>query len=101
MDPSGRGPYSDWRWRRHLECFPDRLLIGKRARLDLYYAIRRSLGDSKKFENNWDDMHYAITASYTGHLATHDAGLVRAAEIIAPNLRVFPAPTWIEETEGA
>jgi hypothetical protein len=86
----GRGEYGDWRWRKHLECFPDRLLIARRARLDLYYAIRRSLGDSRKFENNWDDIHYAIAASYTGHLATHDGGLATAAEIIAPGLFIFP-----------
>jgi hypothetical protein len=86
---SGQGRYGDWRWRRHLERFPDRLLIAKRARLDFYFALRRSLGDSRKFENNWDDIHYAISASYTGHLATHDAGLARAAEILAPGLRIY------------
>lgn len=86
----GRGPYGDWRWRRHFGCFPDRLLIARRVRLDFYYAIRRASGDSKKFENNWDDIHYAIAASYTGHLAPHDSGLATAAEIIAPGLRMFP-----------
>lgn len=90
VHPAGRGEYGDWRWRRHLTVFPDRLLIARRVRLDLYYAIRRSLGDSRKFENNWDDIHYAIAASYTGHLATHDGGLATAAEILAPGLRVFP-----------
>jgi hypothetical protein len=82
--------YGDWRWRRLLSAFPDKLLIARTARLDLYYAIRRALGDSKKFENNWDDKHYALCASYTGHLVTHDAGLRTAAEIIAPGIRLFP-----------
>jgi hypothetical protein len=99
VHPEGRGEYGDWRWRRHLECFPDRLLIARSARLELYYAIRRSLGDSRKFENNWDDKHYAIAASYTGHLATHDGGLMTAAEIIAPGLRICPRASSCSHSE--
>jgi hypothetical protein len=87
----GKGPYGDRRWRRHFDSFPDRLLIARYARLELYYLIRRTLGDSHKFENNWDDMFYAIAASYTGHIATHDKGLIKACNILSPGVRVFPS----------
>lgn len=85
---SGKGPIHDWRWRRHLEGFPDRLIVAKLARLELYYGIRRTLGDTRKFENNYEDMHYAIAASYTGHIATSDERLIRVCELLAPGLRV-------------
>jgi hypothetical protein len=87
----GEGPYGDRCWRRHLDEFPDRLLIGRYARLQLYYLIRRTLGDSRKFENNWDDMFYAIAASYSGHIATHDKRLIKACNILSPGVRVFPS----------
>lgn len=95
---SGKGRYGDRCWRKHLQSFPDRLLIARRARLELYYAIRRSLGDSRKFENNWDDIHYAIAASYTGHIATHDQGLIRACEILSPGIRRFPRDSIDQDT---
>jgi hypothetical protein len=86
---SGNGEYGDWRWRRHFQGFPDRLFIARFARLNIYYAYRRSLGDRRKFENNWDDMYYALAASYTGHIATSDNGLITATGIIAPGMRVI------------
>jgi hypothetical protein len=89
ISKSGNGPIRDWRWRRYLEGFPDRLIVAKFARLQLYYSIRRTLGDARKFENNYEDMHYAIAASYTGHIATSDTRLIRACELLAPGVRVF------------
>ena len=49
-------------------------------------------GSGHTFENDYDDAHYAFLASYTGHLATYDQGLMRLVGAIFP--RMVARPHW-------
>jgi len=50
--------------------------------------MRRALGDTRKFENNWDDAQYGFLASYTGHLATGDKGLIKMVGLVFPGIHI-------------
>jgi hypothetical protein len=80
-------------WREYLARFPDDLAIGVWARIIAYYQYRRAVGDKDKFENNWDDAHYAFLARFTGYIATDDKRLIRLCRLIWPDVKVVnPVP---------
>lgn len=76
-------------WEPALNCFPDRLAIGRWTRIILWYMMQRSIGATKDFANNWDDAHHAHLASYTGSILTKDAKLVRLIKAVFPYVRVY------------
>jgi hypothetical protein len=82
---------SRWRkeWRRYLDDDANRFAIIRWARFLAWYCVKRAEGQTKKFENNFDDIHYGLLASYTGHLGTNDKGLQEATVAIFPGLRVI------------
>ena len=86
------GRYRSEPWQRQLKAFPDRCAAGRWARLILWYFVKWAVGETSKFKNNWDDMHYALVASYTGHLATHDKGLAEAMAVVFPDCAVRTSP---------
>lgn len=67
---------------------PNRIALIRWSRFVAWYCLRRAEGLRVKFENNFDDAHYGLLASYTGHLGTDDKGLVEAATTIFPGIRV-------------
>lgn len=69
----------------------DSLPVSRFARILMWYLLSRMCGARQKFENNADDAHYLLLASYTGHLATHDKALRNAARNLFPNMRLWPA----------
>lgn len=75
-------------WTPLINRHPMRYAIGRWGRILLYYATRRLKGEKKKFDNNFDDAQYLFLASYTGHLVTSDQGLIRAARVCFPSLKV-------------
>lgn len=77
-------------WRRTLSVFPDRAAIGRWTRLVMWYALQHAIGRTKRFENNFDDAHYAFMASYCLYLVTADLGLTRAVQALFPKVRVVP-----------
>ena len=81
---------SRWRkeWRRYLNDDPNRFAIIRWARFLAWYCVKRAEGQTNKFENNFDDIHYGLLASYTGHLGTNDKGLAEATLAIFPKMRV-------------
>jgi hypothetical protein len=86
MDAMAR--YNSEPWKRALIGFPDRFAIGRWSRLLLWYMMAWVRKQRRDFENNWDDMHYAFVASYTGHLATRDRGMREAVTALFPNCRI-------------
>jgi len=79
-----------WRkeWRRYVDDDPHRFAVIRWARFLAWYFVKRAEGQTHKFANNFDDAHYGLLASYTGHLGTDDRGLEEAALAIFPSLRV-------------
>jgi hypothetical protein len=55
----------------------------------VWYCLKCAEGQTFKYENNFDDAHYGLLASYAGHLGTDDKGLAEAAAAIFPGLRVI------------
>jgi hypothetical protein len=80
-----------WRreWRRQVDNDPNRFAVVRWARFVAWYCLRRAEGHTRKYENNFDDAHYGLLASYAGHLGTADKGLREAATTIFPKLRVL------------
>lgn len=78
--------YSSEPWVRALAKFPDEKAVGRWARIVAYTHLRRTCGRPKKFENNWDDAHYAFLASYAGRLATRDNPLIAMVQTIFPHV---------------
>ena len=80
-----------WRreWRQYVNDDPHHFAIIRWARFLAWYFVKRAEGQTQKFANNFDDVHYGFLASYTGHLGTHDRGLEEAARAIFPSIRVF------------
>jgi hypothetical protein len=81
--------YNSEAWHGALSEFPDRRAVGRWSRLMLWYVMCRAAGENSR--NNWEDAHYAFIASYTGHVATEDAGLREAVEACFPNVRLRPS----------
>ena len=73
-----------WEWRRYLNEDTPHFAILRWARFLAWYFVKRADGQTKKFANNFDDAHYGLLASYTGHLGTNDRGLEEAARAIFP-----------------
>lgn len=83
--------HSRWRpeWTSTLERYPNRFAVVRWARFVGWYCMRRILGETAGFENNFDDATYGLLASHTGHLGTNDRGLQRTALAIFPGLRIL------------
>ena len=83
-------PGIPWRreWRQRAEANANRFAVIRWLRFFLWYCLKRIDGQTRKFENNFDDAQYGLLASYTGHLGTDDHGLRDAAQAIFPGLRV-------------
>lgn len=99
-DPSPiRTPISKWdshltakTWAPLIGDFPDRPALCRWWRIINYYNIMYSLGETADFENNWEDAHYAFTASYVGRFATNDHRLIQMMERIFPAVEIFSSP---------
>lgn len=78
-------------WREHVLKDVNRYARARWIRINFWYAMNFSQGRRSKFENNYDDAVYALLASYTGHLATHDRRLRQMTSDLFPGLRVLPA----------
>jgi hypothetical protein len=79
-----------WRkeWRRYVNEDPHRFAVIRWARFLAWYFVKRAEGQTHRFANNFDDIHYGLLASYTGHLGTDDRGLEEATLAIFPSLRI-------------
>ena len=81
------------RWRAHWRPLavadPNLIALIRWARFVAWYCVRRAEGQQNKYENNFDDAHYGLLGSYTGHLGTHDKGLAEATTSIFPGVRVL------------
>jgi len=74
--------------------FPDRFAFTRWLRILLFYCLVRSqlLEGSKKdlgLHNASEDAEYLLLASFTGHIATADKLLQRAARVIVPGIRIY------------
>lgn len=76
-------------WWPILVTNPHRLAIYRWSKLEAFYSTQYADGHTRKFENNFDDIHYALLATYTGHLGTDDKGLIEAVTTAFPGLRVI------------
>lgn len=73
--------YSTPKWKAVLREFPDRSAVGKWLRLVWWYTMHRAGAPGERIErygNNFDDLHYAFAALYTGRIWTSDTGLRKA-----------------------
>jgi len=75
-------------WRNALAVFPDIHAAGKFIRLLLWSALRRVVKPKANLINDWDDIHYVFLASYSGHIATADRGVMEMAQAIFPDVSV-------------
>jgi hypothetical protein len=80
-----------WRpeWRQQVEADPNRFAVVRWARFVAWYCLKRGEGQTYKYKNNFDDAHYGLLASYTGHLGTGDKGLQLVSRTIFPDLRII------------
>jgi hypothetical protein len=76
-------------WTISLVDDPNRFAVARWARFVGWYCMRHIVGQTVKFENNFDDATYGLLASYTGHLGTNDRGLQQAAQAIFPGIRIL------------
>lgn len=76
-------------WSLLIGEFPDQPAICKWWRIINYYSIMHSLGQTKSFENNFEDAQYAFAASYVGRLATDDKRLIDMMGHIFPDVTIF------------
>lgn len=83
--------YAPWRqeWTSTIANDPNRFALVRWIQFVLWYCMKRIDGQTKKFENNFDDAIYGLLASYTDHLCTNDGGLQRAVKAIFPHIRVL------------
>lgn len=79
------------RWESVLKTFPDSLAVCRMARLMMWYALCFSLGKTRDFGNNFEDLEYALTASYVGRIATTDRGMKDAINAVFPACTVYDA----------
>lgn len=99
VKPFISGPYAGrWRaeWTNSLAADPNRFALVRWIRFVGWYCMRRIEGETRNFENNFDDATYGLLASYTGHLGTNDHGLQRAAKAIFPGIRFLDQQGLIE-----
>jgi hypothetical protein len=75
-------------WKTALCQFPDQLAAGRWARSLIWTCLRRSIGWTRRLENDWDDAHYAFLASYTGQFATKDRGLAEMVQAVFPSVEI-------------
>ena len=72
-------------WRAELARWPDLKAAGRWARLLIWFYLIRSIkpeGNAHKFENRWDDAHYAFLSSYAGAIVTKDREIKDAVEAV-------------------
>lgn len=70
-------------WRNALDQFPDQHAIGRMARLQLWYTLRRTrLSAPDRIGNDWEDLHYAFLASYADQFWTRDKDLRDAVSLL-------------------
>lgn len=87
-------------WHRALSKYPDIMCVGRLARITAWYAMVYASNRTHKFENNYGDMIYGLTSSYTGFLATDDKGLKKMMDAvfgkavkILSNVKSTPPPS--------
>lgn len=80
-----------WRpeWRQQVASDPNRFAVIRWARFVAWSCVKRAAGQTVKYENNFDDAHYALLGSFTGHLGTDDRKLGEAAMSIFPGICVL------------
>lgn len=75
-------------WREAISHAPLNFVFARFAYVMAYYAATGARSAEPGHPNDWDDAQYAVLASYTGHLATFDAGLKECASILFPGVRL-------------
>lgn len=80
-----------WRadWSPRVLADPNRFAVVRWARFIAWYCVLRAEGQTKKYENNFDDAHYGLLASYTGTLGSNDRGLNDAFTAIFPKAQAL------------
>jgi hypothetical protein len=78
----------EWHWRA--ESNPNCFAVTRWLMFLRWYVLKHVVdGQTREFANNFDDVHYGLLASYTGHLGTEDNGMHKAVHAIFPGLRVI------------
>jgi hypothetical protein len=81
-------------WREALGVFPDRHVVGRYARLLLWYICKAlKIRSTKRLKNDWEDFHYALLASFADQFWTRDSELARTVREVFPRTHVVYVPT--------
>jgi len=72
-------------WDEVLDVFPDQLAVARMARLLNWNFLKHSMGETRDFKNSYEDVEYALTASYVGRLATVDRNLLETMRAVFPD----------------